>query len=58
MRTPLARCGLRDLHRLAHLLGIDLLLRIRNFQDLTFHCPDPQVRYRHIDALFSTDPRT
>ncbi|MEU3282429.1 Tn3 family transposase [Streptomyces antibioticus] len=43
---------------LAHLLGIDLLPRIRNFQDLTFHRPDPQVRYRHIDALFSTDPRT
>lgn len=44
---------------LAHLLGIDLLPRIRNFQDLTFHRPDPQVvRYRHIDPLFSTDPRT
>lgn len=43
---------------LAHLLGIDLLPRIRNFHDLTFHRPDPQVRYRHIDLLFSTDPRT
>ncbi|MFG2525781.1 Tn3 family transposase [Streptomyces sp. NPDC048527] len=43
---------------LAHLLGIDLLPRIRNFQDLTFHRPDPAVRYRHIDQLFSTDPRT
>ncbi|MFE3584438.1 Tn3 family transposase [Streptomyces vinaceus] len=43
---------------LAHLLGIDLLPRIRNFQDPTFHRPDPTVRYRHIDALFSTDPRT
>jgi TnpA family transposase len=43
---------------LAYLLGIDLLPRIRNFQDLTFHRPDPQVRYRHIDALFSADPRT
>ncbi|MET9777233.1 Tn3 family transposase, partial [Streptomyces sp. NPDC006367] len=43
---------------LAHLLGIDLLPRIRNFQDLTFHRPDPQLRYRHIDALFSADPRT
>ncbi len=39
-------------------LGIDLLPRIRNFQDLTFHRPDPNVRYRHIDPLFSTDPRT
>ncbi|MGW1617076.1 transposase [Streptomyces sp. NPDC002285] len=43
---------------LAHLLGIDLLPRIRNFQDLTFHRPDPAVRYRHIDQLCSTDPRT
>lgn len=43
---------------LACLLGIDLLPRIRNFQDLTFHRPDPAVRYRHIDQLFSTDPRT
>jgi TnpA family transposase len=43
---------------LAHLLGIDLLPRIRNFQDLTFHRPDPTARYRHIDQLFSTDPRT
>lgn len=43
---------------LAHLLGIDLLPRIRNFQDLTFHRPDPRARYRHIDALFSADPRT
>ncbi|MET7458069.1 Tn3 family transposase [Streptomyces sp. NPDC005574] len=43
---------------LAHVLGIDLLPRIRNFQDLTFHRPDPTVRYRHIDPLFSTDPRT
>lgn len=41
---------------LAHVLGIDLLPRIRNFQDLTFHRPDPTVRYRHIDPLFSTAP--
>ncbi|MFJ4966408.1 Tn3 family transposase [Streptomyces sp. NPDC088729] len=43
---------------LAHLLGIDLLPRIRNFQDLTFHRPAPETRYRHIDQLFSTDTRT
>ncbi|MGW3700210.1 Tn3 family transposase [Streptomyces sp. NPDC005056] len=42
---------------LAYLLGIDLPPRIRNFHDLTFHRPHPQVRYQHIDALFSTDPR-
>jgi TnpA family transposase len=41
---------------LAHLLGIDLLPRIRNFQDLTFHRPDPAVCYRHIDQLFSATP--
>ncbi|MFD8229874.1 Tn3 family transposase [Streptomyces massasporeus] len=35
-----------------------LLPRIRNFQDLTFHRPDPAVGYRHIDPQFSTDPRT
>ncbi|WP_274919543.1 Tn3 family transposase [Streptomyces sp. WZ-12] len=43
---------------LAHTLGIDLLPRIRNFHDLTFHRPDPGLRYQHIDPLFSTDPRT
>lgn len=36
---------------LADLLGIDLLPRIRNFQDLTFHRPDSRTRYRHIDAV-------
>lgn len=43
---------------LAHVLGIDLLPRIRNRQDLTFHRPDARTKYTHIDALFSTDPRT
>lgn len=37
---------------LAHLFGFELLPRIRNFRDLTFHRPEPGVRYRHIDALF------
>lgn len=37
---------------LAHLFGVELLPRIRNFRDLTFHRPEPGVRYRHIDALF------
>ncbi|MFB7055367.1 Tn3 family transposase [Streptomyces vinaceus] len=32
---------------LAHLLGIDHLPQVRNFQDLTFHRPDPRMRYRH-----------
>ncbi|MFI6900530.1 Tn3 family transposase [Nonomuraea sp. NPDC050394] len=37
---------------LAHLFGFELLPRIRNFRDLTFHRPEPGIRYRHIDALF------
>ncbi|MGW0807951.1 Tn3 family transposase [Nonomuraea sp. NPDC002799] len=37
---------------LAHLFGFELLPRIRNFRDLTFHRPEPGLRYRHIDALF------
>lgn len=37
---------------LAHLFGFELLPRIRNFRDLTFHRPEPGVRSRHIDALF------
>jgi len=37
---------------LAYLLGVRLLPRIRNWGDLTFHRPDPEARYRHIDPLF------
>ncbi|MFJ4690494.1 Tn3 family transposase [Streptomyces sp. NPDC088766] len=43
---------------LTALRGIDLLPRIRNFQDLTFHRPDSRMRHRRIDALFSADPGT
>ena len=35
-----------------HLLGIQLMPRIRNWKDLTFHRPAKTVRYRHIDRLF------
>jgi len=38
---------------LAHLLGIKLMPRIRNWQDLKFFLPDKHSRYRHIDELFS-----
>ncbi|MEM9510212.1 MAG: Tn3 family transposase, partial [Cyanobacteria bacterium P01_E01_bin.35] len=38
---------------LAYLLGIKLMLRIRNWQDLTLCRPDKQVRYNHIDELFT-----
>src|SRR6266478_2238474 len=31
---------------LAHVLGFDLLPRIRNWADLVFYRPAPQVRYR------------
>ena len=37
---------------LAALLGFDLLPRIRNWHDLIFYRPGPQVRYQHIDSLF------
>lgn len=38
---------------LAHLLGIKLMPRIRNWQDYTFFRPSKEVRYTHIDSLFS-----
>lgn len=37
---------------LAHLLGIQLMPRIRNLKDLIFHRPEPGARYRHIQSLF------
>ncbi|MBI4289503.1 MAG: Tn3 family transposase, partial [Chloroflexi bacterium] len=38
---------------LAALLGITLMLRIRNWQQLNFYRPDPNLSFTHIDALFS-----
>ena len=38
---------------LAHLLGITLMPRIRNWQDLTFLRPSKKSKYKHIDSLFS-----
>ncbi len=40
---------------LAHLLGIKLMPRIRNWQDLVFYRPSKQAAYEHIDPLFG-DP--
>lgn len=37
---------------LAHLLGFDLMPRIRNWKGLTFYRPSKQSEYVHIDALF------
>lgn len=37
---------------LAHLLGIKLMPRIRNWQDLIFYRSDPNTVYQHIDLLF------
>lgn len=37
---------------LAHLLGIELMPRIRNIKDLALSRPDPQGSYPHIQALF------
>jgi TnpA family transposase len=38
---------------LAHLLGIKLMPRIRNWKDLRFYRPSRETRYRHNDSLFS-----
>jgi TnpA family transposase len=38
---------------LAHLLGIELMPRIRSWQDLHLFRPDPAARYAHIDELFT-----
>ena len=38
---------------LAHLLGIELMPRIRNWQDLHLYRPHREARYAHIDALFT-----
>ncbi|WP_331743559.1 Tn3 family transposase (plasmid) [Streptomyces sp. NBC_00873] len=37
---------------LAHLLGFDLMPRIRNWKDSTFYRPSKQSEYVHVDALF------
>ncbi|WP_330319205.1 Tn3 family transposase [Streptomyces platensis] len=37
---------------LAHLLGVDLMPRIRNWKGLTFYRPSKTTEYVHIDALF------
>jgi TnpA family transposase len=36
-----------------HLLGIQLMPRIRNWHDLRFYRPAPNVHYQHIDTLFT-----
>ena len=38
---------------LAYLLGINLMPRIRNIQDLTLCRPDKRYRYQNIDSLFT-----
>jgi len=38
---------------LAHLLGIELMPRIRSWQDLHLFRPDADARYQHIDGLFT-----
>ncbi|WP_327725019.1 Tn3 family transposase [Streptomyces europaeiscabiei] len=42
---------------LAHLLGFELMPRIRNWKDRTFYRPSASARYRHIDALFDQGGR-
>jgi TnpA family transposase len=36
-----------------HLMGIQLMPRIRNWKDLKFYRPDKGTRFKHIDRLFS-----
>ena len=38
---------------LAHLLGIELLPRIRNWKKLVFYRPTKETQYQHLDALFT-----
>ncbi|HET9107133.1 MAG TPA: Tn3 family transposase [Steroidobacteraceae bacterium] len=40
---------------LAHLLGIELMPRIRSWQDLHLFRPDAGARYEHIDGLFTAN---
>ncbi len=40
---------------LAHLLGIRLMPRIRNWKDLKFYRPHGAARYQHIEVLFSEE---
>jgi TnpA family transposase len=40
---------------LSHLLGIDLMPRIRNWKDLKFFRANPAEKYKHIDSLFTAD---
>ncbi|WP_331720547.1 Tn3 family transposase (plasmid) [Streptomyces sp. NBC_00161] len=42
---------------IAHLLGIDLMPRIRNWKDLLFFRPSRTAAYEHIDALFGEPGR-
>jgi len=37
---------------LAHLLGIQLMPRIRHWKDLKFYRPSKETAYKHIDSLF------
>ena len=41
---------------LAHLLGIKLMPRIRNWKNLHFYKPDRVAEYKHIGSLFSNEP--
>ena len=38
---------------LAHLLGIQLMPRMRNWNEVTFYRPSSEASYEHVDALFS-----
>jgi TnpA family transposase len=43
---------------LAHLMGFELMSRIRNWKDRTCYRPSASARYRHIDVLFDQGGRS
>ena len=45
------------MYALAHLLGFELMPRVRNWKDLNFYRLAAATRFRHIDALFGEPGR-
>jgi TnpA family transposase len=45
------------IYTLAHLMGFELMPRVRHWKDLIFYRPTASTRYTHIDALFGEPGR-
>jgi TnpA family transposase len=52
MRFPCTQGQSTPVFALSYLLGIQLMPRIRNWQDLVFYRPEKETVYQHIDSLF------